>query len=185
MGDSSEAGGASSSAALPGVGLPRGGPAPRSRWHLGSRSGVHRGGGLRGESHGLGSRAIFGCSYRRSVAEIGREASSLCRRGEPRGEPRGRRVGRRGGSPRTRRAGSRGSKGCGARERRRTVIANGLGEAARSFIQPIEGVLGAACRGLKQASTRAYPGVTEVAVGLYREVKPGGVLVKVGVGAPA
>jgi hypothetical protein len=32
---------------------------------------AHRGGGRRGESCGLGSRASFGCSYRMSVAEVG------------------------------------------------------------------------------------------------------------------
>jgi len=32
---------------------------------------AHRGGGRRGASCGLGSRAIFGCSYRMSVADVG------------------------------------------------------------------------------------------------------------------
>jgi len=38
---------------------------------IGANAPAHLGGGLRGASCGLGSRAIFGCSYRTSVAEIG------------------------------------------------------------------------------------------------------------------
>jgi hypothetical protein len=62
------------------------------------------------------------------------------------------RVGRRGGSSQTRRAGSRRSKGCGAQARERTMIAYELGPIARLGINPIEGVLGAVCGGLKQAA---------------------------------
>jgi hypothetical protein len=38
---------------------------------IGAHAPAHRGGGLRGASCGLGSRAIFGCSFRTSVAEVG------------------------------------------------------------------------------------------------------------------
>lgn len=46
---------------------------------------------------GSGVRRFFGCSCRRSVAEVGREASCSRGRGEPRGEPRQREIGRGGG----------------------------------------------------------------------------------------
>ena len=67
-----EAGGASSNADPLEVGSSQGGPAP-SPDGSGRKHRAHRGGGLQGESRGLRSRAIYGCAYRMSVAEIGKK----------------------------------------------------------------------------------------------------------------
>jgi hypothetical protein len=75
-----EAGPAPSSVRPTGVGLPKGGPAPRrrtARRERGLVSRPRRAGkylrGRRGESRVLGSRAIHECSCRKSVAEVGEE----------------------------------------------------------------------------------------------------------------
>jgi len=90
-----EAGGAPSSACPTGIGLPQGGPVPPGRTR--SRSGKHPA-VIRSASCEPGNRAVHGCSCRGSVAEVGKEAPSPCRRGEPRGEPSRGEVARFGGS---------------------------------------------------------------------------------------
>jgi hypothetical protein len=72
-----EAGPAPSSARPTGVGLSQDGPAPRrtnARWIRGLGSGYGKREGLRGQrdaSRALGNRAVYGCSYRESIAEVG------------------------------------------------------------------------------------------------------------------
>jgi hypothetical protein len=58
--------------------------------------------GRRGESRALGSRAVYECSCRTSIADVGEKHLSRAYRGEPQGKPRRSGVARVGGSPWTR-----------------------------------------------------------------------------------
>jgi hypothetical protein len=94
-----EAGGTSSSVTPPGAGLPKGGPTPCSRRRSGlipRTSCVEAVAAAR--AAGSGVERSSGARIEGSVAEVGDEASSGRRRGEPKGASRGRRVGQSGGS---------------------------------------------------------------------------------------
>jgi hypothetical protein len=83
-----EAGPAPSSARPTGVGLSQDGPAPRrtnARWSSGFRlRSASKREGLRGRhdaSRALGNRAVYGCSYRESIAEVGKKHLSRASEG--------------------------------------------------------------------------------------------------------
>lgn len=132
---------------------------------------AHRGGGRRGASCGLGSRAIFGCSFRTSVAEVGETHLPSVIKVSREAIQEGAGSGRRGGSSWTRRAGARCSKGCGARTRERTGIADAPGPAARVDINPKEGALGRLYRRLKQAAVAHVLARRMARRGLHRKVR--------------
>lgn len=78
MRESTEARGASSNAALPGAGLPKGGPTPLSEWRWGFLSPRHiTEAAAAAQVAGSGVERSLGCSYRTLVAEVGDEASFL------------------------------------------------------------------------------------------------------------
>lgn len=101
---------------------------------------------LRGESCAPGSRAIHGCSCRRSVAEVGEKHLARVRRGEPRGKPSEHGTARSGSQPldggraarqsakADRRLSARRAEGCdeASRERHRERGADSLGLTAEA-----------------------------------------------------
>jgi len=84
------------------------------------------------------------------------DVSSRWRQGKPKGEPRRCRVEGYGGFPGHGRQARVSQKGTElVRRFSLTVVAYGLGSAARLTINPTEGVLGATCGSLKQAAMRS------------------------------